>query len=93
MGQAHRNLLDLLSRTGWDGRQMIDAALREAADDRAHAEAEKLRQRGEELKIRAGSQGIGMAMAATLIVEAVAMDPYEMRDGQLVRKSDGSPVT
>ncbi len=70
-----------------------DELLDQVEDDRVHAEALKLLKRGEELKAGVGNQSIGMAMAATLIVEAVAMDPYEERDGQLVRKSDGKPVT
>jgi hypothetical protein len=66
--------------------------LNRVEDDRAHAEAQKLIKRGEELKAGTWTQGVGMAMAAMLIVEAIAMDPYEMRDGQLVRKADGQPV-
>lgn len=67
--------------------------LNRVEEDAVHAAAQKLRKRGEEMKAESGNQGVGMAMAATLIIEALAMDPYEMRDGELVRKSDGKPVT
>lgn len=70
----------------------FDELLAKVEDERVHAEAEKLRQRGEELKIQTGNHGIGMAMAATLLVEAVAMDPYEVRGEKLVRKSNGTTV-
>lgn len=71
---------------------VLDARLDQVEDDRVHREAEKLRKRGEELKAAARNQGVGMAMAAALLVESIEMDPYEERDGQLVRKSDGRPV-
>lgn len=65
--------------------------LNDVEDDRAHAEAVKLRQRGTELT-RSGPGTLGQPMGAALIVESFAMDPYEERDGVLVRKSDGKPV-
>lgn len=34
-----------------------------------------------------------MAAWSNLMRAAQLIDPYEMRDGQLVRKSDGKPVT
>lgn len=69
--------------------------LNRVEDDRAHAEAVRLRKRGEQTRNTARAQGnntIGTYLGAALIVEALAMDPYEERDGQLVRKDDGMPV-
>lgn len=60
-------------------------------DDRAHREAEKLRQRADGFKDSASDLVAG-AMAAAMKLAADEIDPYEERDGQLVRKSDGKPV-
>lgn len=74
----------------------LTGLLDELGDERAHAEAEKLRAEAKEYEKEAAGmlnasayyQAAGvMARAAQLI------DPYVMRDGQLVRKSDGKPVT
>lgn len=74
----------------------LRALLNQVEDDRAHTEAVRLRKRGEQTRNTARAQGnntIGIYLGAALIVEALAMDPYEERDGQLVRKDDGQPVT
>jgi hypothetical protein len=74
----------------------VAALLDRIENDRAHAEAQKLLQRGEEMRANGrpdGTATIGYVIGGALVVEALAMDPYETRDGQLVRKSDGKPVT
>lgn len=55
-------------------------------DERAHREAEKLRETAKKLRSNAPDR-------TGLLVAALRIDPYEMRDGQLVRKSDGKAVT
>jgi hypothetical protein len=65
-------------------------------DDRAHAEAEKLRAQAEKmLKPSMAGADLLMAMhAADVYLNAArTIDPYEMRNGQTVRKSDGRTVT
>lgn len=76
--------------------RLLDHILDMVEDDRAHAEAVALRGRGEDMRRNGkpdGTATMGYVIGAGLVVEAFAMDPYEQRDGQLVRKSDGKPVT
>lgn len=70
----------------------ITELLDRVEDDRAHTEAEKLRGKADELSAQADN------LAAESMVDAYRlyaneMDPYRVVDGQLVRKSDGKPVT
>lgn len=57
-----------------------------AADDRVHAEAEKIRANVKESPVHRpkGHQ--------VMLEVADDMDPYHVVDGKLVRKSDGKPV-
>lgn len=66
----------------------VDDLLNKVEDDRAHAEAEKLRTEAKLFEQDGYMDEGGIYEAA-----AAMIDPYEMRDGQLVRKSDGKPVT
>lgn len=60
-------------------------------DDRAHREAVRLRQRAEATHLDLLNP---YSLHEERLVRglAVLVDPYELRDGQLVRKSDGKPV-
>lgn len=80
---------------GSDEDLYLHGLLNGVEEERVHVEAGKLRKRGEELKARGlsnspGERSLAMSMGAALIVEAIAMDPYEERDGQVFRKSDGA---
>lgn len=57
-------------------------------DDRAHREADKLRKRAESFA-DSKSDLVANAMAASMRMAATETDPYEVRDGELRRKSDG----
>lgn len=69
----------------------LRSLLDQVADDRAHAEAERLRKKADEFAA-SSSDLVARAMAATARGAAIMIDPYEERDGQLVRRSDGKPV-
>lgn len=69
----------------------LHEALNQVEDDRAHREAEKLRERANRFA-DSGSDLVADAMAGATRAAADSVDPYEWRDGQLVRKSDGKPV-
>lgn len=69
----------------------LHGLLNQVEDDRAHRGAEKLRKRADTFKDSASDLVAG-AMAASMRLAADEIDPYEMRDGQLVRKSDGKRV-
>jgi len=73
----------------------IDRLLDRIEDDRAHAEAEKIRKEAE-ATAAAGREHdqVDRALRASGAMHYVAdqVDPYETRDGRLVRKSDGAPV-
>lgn len=87
MDYARHCLLDLLGPAGDP-----DNLIGHVEDDRAHAEAERLRQRAKATRIDLLNPF--SPYQEQLIHElANLIDPYEMRDGQLVRKSDGKPVT
>lgn len=65
----------------------LDGVLAQVEDDRAHAEAEKLR-------AAVSKDAAHRPKWQAAVLEAADMvDPYEMRDGQPVRKADGKPVT
>lgn len=68
----------------------LRALLNQVEDDRAHAEAERLRLRAKAVKLGMGPTVEGIYEVVRGLAELV--DPYEERDGQLVRKSDGKPV-
>lgn len=59
-------------------------------EDRVHVEADKIRRRAEEILRSAGDdRRTAELMAGVTMAAAMGMDPYELRDGELVRKSDG----
>jgi hypothetical protein len=61
-------------------------------DDRAHREAEKLREEAHHVKTAESAFEDSSIVPQTIHVLEIAadiIDPYEIRDGQLVRKSDG----
>jgi hypothetical protein len=69
--------------------------LNQVEDDRAHAEAEKLREKAKRVESSSMMHVdpvVAVHTAGVLRTAAESVDPYEERDGQLVRKSDGKPV-
>lgn len=76
----------------------LHGLLNQVEDDRAHAEAVKLRGWGQKYKDvseevqNEGKKALSLFIGQALMNAAHDMDPYEERDGQLVRKSDGKPV-
>lgn len=94
MSYARRCLLELLGPAGDE-----DGLIDQVEDDRAHTEAEKLFALGHAYKEAAksertaGAKALAIFSGQALIEAAKEMDPYEVRDGQFVRKSDGKPVT
>lgn len=91
MNNARNYLLDLLGPAGDE-----DDLIGQVEDARAHVEAEKLRAEAKEYEKEAKglfNEGAYYKAAAVMAYAASLIDPYEMRDGQLVRKSDGKPVT
>jgi len=77
---------------GSDEDLYLSGLLDRVEDDRAHAEAEKLRKAADEFA-KNSSDLVARAMAAATRGAALKIDPYEERDGHLVRKSDGKPIT
>lgn len=68
----------------------LHGLLNTVEDDRVHAEAHKQRKRADEILENAGmDRRTAELMAGVMKAAAMGMDPYEVRDGQLVRKSDG----
>jgi hypothetical protein len=64
----------------------IRMLLDQVEDDRVHAEAERIRTAvAEDAAYRPKGH-------AAMLEVAESMDPYEMRDGNLVRKSDGKII-
>mgnify|MGYP001606216440 CR=1 FL=1 len=86
MSYARHCLLDLLGPPGDE-----DDLIGQVEDDRAHAEAEKLREFAAEMVFNLldpfGPQKEGWVRHI-----ADRIDPYEMRGTHLVRKSDGKPI-
>lgn len=76
---------------GTDDDLFLHGLLNQVEDDRAHAEAERLRKKADGMPRYTPPKGGTTGRAVTLAL-ADEMDPYEERDGQLVRKSDGRPV-
>lgn len=80
---------------GSDDDLYLHGLLNRVEDDRAHAEAEKLRALAEKM-LKSSMTRVEPLMvmhAADVYLNAAStIDPYEMRDGRLVRKSDGEPV-
>lgn len=72
---------------GSDNDIRLHGLLNRVEDDRAHAEAVKIRDFVANDPVYRPKCKRGMLEAADLI------DPYEERDGKLIRKSDGKPVT
>jgi hypothetical protein len=75
----------------------LHEALNQVEDDRAHAEAEKLRNEAklhehDAVDTKGRERDAYLRTAGVLVYAAGLVDPYEERDGQLVRKSDGKPV-
>lgn len=85
MSLARRCLLDLLGPAGDE-----DGLIDQVEDDRAHREAERVRQRADISELGVGPFAEGQRQLILGLADLV--DPYEIRDGQLVRKSDGKPV-
>lgn len=85
MTRARDTLHDWSNCDHVDDCRDVKRLLDQVEDDRVHAEAEKLRA---EIKLL----GMGPLSAVAFTQAADLVDPYEMRDGQLVRKSDGKPV-
>lgn len=80
---------------GTDECDRITELLNQVEDDRAHAEAERIRTEAREYEAEAPSKDRHdgyMKTAAVLATAAESLDPYEMRDGNLVRKSDGKII-
>lgn len=78
---------------GGDVDDYLHGLLNQVEDDRVHAEADKLRNRAKGILDDAGSdRRTAELMAGVMTAAAMGMDPYEEKDGQLVHKSDGSPV-
>lgn len=69
----------------------LHGLLNQVEDDRAHAEAVKLREKVASWGLPATPRAQDTARAWRTVADEI--DPYEERDGQLVRKSDGQPVT
>lgn len=70
----------------------LHGLLNKIEDDRAHREAERLRKKAEGMPSYTPPKSGTTGRAVTLML-ADEIDPYEMRDGELIRKSDGKPVT
>lgn len=90
-----QELLDFIARAGLDGTELVDAALQEAVDYRAHIEAMKLRNEAklyahEAVDTTGREAESNLRTSRELIYAASLIDPYEERDGHLVRKSDGT---
>lgn len=65
-------------------------------DERAHREAEKLRAKAvkvEQSPLASVDPGVVLRTTSVLRTAAEQIDPYEKRDGQLVHKITGEPVT
>lgn len=69
-------------------RELLD----QVEDDRAHAEAEKLRVKAKTVRLDL-LDPFSPYREQLIREQADEIDPYEKRDGQLVRKSDGRAVT
>lgn len=83
---------------GYGGEQCdaLSAALDQVEDDHAHRQAELLRQRAKLIadpEFNSGSAWQRERESKLVLGLAALIDPYEERDGTLVRKSDGKPVT
>lgn len=72
---------------GSDDDLYLHGLLNGVEEERVHREAEGMRERAKRF-----AQGgpAGEAMAGALSAHAASMDPYEERDGQVFRKSDGA---
>lgn len=94
MSSARSEIHDWGDCEGLDSAEchQVDELLDQIEDDRAHHEAEKLRETAAGMVFNLldpfSPQKEGWVRHI-----ADEIDPYEMRDGQLVRKSDGKPVT
>jgi hypothetical protein len=86
MSTAREGIIVAISSDHLDYEQVTEL-LDQVEDDRAHTEAEKLRNEAA-IYDEEGERNV----AAGLYRAADMVDPYEMRDGQLVRKSDGKAV-
>lgn len=73
-----------------EGRRLF-GLLNQVEDDRAHAEAVKLREKVESWGFPATPRAEDTARAWRTVADEI--DPYEEKDGVLVRKSDGKPVS
>ena len=70
-----------------DAALFLHGLLNRVEDARVHAEAVKLLDMHMDVLLKHGPE-----VAQGLALAIVAIDPYAEHDGQLVRKSDGTPV-
>lgn len=77
----------------------LESLLNQVENDRAHAEAKRLRARSASfekdiaaMEFSARKAGI-VQMMVIMVQDAYLIDPYVEIEGQLYRKSDGKPVT
>lgn len=95
LAMAKSLLVDADPEEAWNPEAPLLSAVLKMIDDRAHAEAEKLRRRADELA--ALSEGVvrhdqGLLPSDVMRMAADEIDPYHVVDGELVRKDDGKPV-
>jgi len=76
---------------GTDDDLYLHGLLNQVEDDRAHREAEHLREKAAEFAT-SSSDLVAEAMTAATKAAADHIDPYEVKDGQLCRKSDGKRI-
>lgn len=90
MTYARRCLLDLLGPAGDE-----DGLIDQVEDDRAHCEAERIREEARQTA-DAWTSEVSRSQAerssGAMYYVADMIDPYEIRNGQLVRKFDGTQV-
>lgn len=78
-------------KSGSDDDLQLHDLLNRVEDDRAHVEAEKMRARAKAVRLDL-LDPFSPYREQMIMGLADLADPYEKRDGQLVRKSDGQPV-
>lgn len=92
-GLDYRNYVAVEPGSGCYEDLELRSLLDQVGDDRLHAEAVKIYKRGKETAKASVSDLMATATGTVMMAVAMQLDPYEERDGQLVRKSDGTPVT
>jgi hypothetical protein len=95
LGMAVSLVADADPEEAWNPEAPLLSLVLKLMDDRAHAEADKIRKEAEETAAAGWNHDqVNRALRASGAMHYVAdlIDPYEMRDDQLVRKADGQPV-